>query len=50
MCSPVQCPVCGKITWSGCGEHIDVVKQQVPDEQWCDGEHAQEALRASGMR
>jgi len=29
--------VCGKITWAGCGDHIDSVKAQVPDELWCPG-------------
>jgi len=23
MCSPVQCSTCKKITWSGCGQHIE---------------------------
>ena len=37
MCSPVRCRTCGKITWSGCGDHIDSVKAQVPDDLWCPG-------------
>ena len=40
MCSPVRCRVCGKTTWTGCGQHIDAVKAQVPNDQWCDGQHA----------
>ncbi|MBO1030108.1 hypothetical protein IPV09_02015 [Tessaracoccus sp. SD287] len=40
MCSPTQCNVCGKTTWSGCGQHIDQVKAHVSADQWCDG-HAQ---------
>ncbi|WP_281363004.1 hypothetical protein [Gordonia asplenii] len=36
---PVQCETCGKITWAGCGEHIDEVRASVPAEQWCDGRH-----------
>jgi hypothetical protein len=32
--------VCGKTTWSGCGQHIAQVKARVPAGQWCDG-HAQ---------
>ncbi|AVM63397.1 hypothetical protein HMPREF3086_17670 [Dietzia sp. HMSC21D01] len=39
MCYPVACPVCGKTTWEGCGEHVDQVKAAVPAEQWCDGQH-----------
>jgi len=37
MCRPVPCTVCGKITWEGCGEHVDQVKAQVPADQWCPG-------------
>ena len=37
MCYPTQCPICGKITWAGCGEHIAEVRSQVPAEQWCEG-------------
>ncbi|WP_267873410.1 hypothetical protein [Agromyces kandeliae] len=38
MCSPVTCS-CGKTTWSGCGQHIDSVKDVVPADRWCDGDH-----------
>lgn len=37
MCYPVDCTTCGKTTWQGCGDHVDQVKAQVPDEQWCPG-------------
>jgi len=37
MCSPVLCIVCGKTTWSGCGQHVDSVKAHVPADQWCNG-------------
>jgi hypothetical protein len=37
MCSPVRCQICGNITWSGCGDHIDSVKAMVPDDLWCPG-------------
>jgi hypothetical protein len=40
MCSPTKCRVCGKTTWSGCGQHVAQVKARVPAGQWCDG-HAQ---------
>jgi len=40
MCSPVKCRVCGKTTWSGCGQHIAQVKARVSAGQWCGG-HAQ---------
>jgi hypothetical protein len=38
MCSPAPC-TCGKTTWSGCGQHVDSVKDTVPAAQWCDGNH-----------
>ena len=25
MCRAVQCRVCGKTTWAGCGSHVDAV-------------------------
>ncbi|MDK8817364.1 hypothetical protein QP883_07175 [Winkia sp. UMB6473-AN360BR] len=40
MCKPVTCKICGKITWEGCGKHIDEVKASVPADQWCDGNHS----------
>ncbi|MBB1510914.1 hypothetical protein [Tessaracoccus sp. MC1756] len=39
MCRPVNCKVCGKTTWAGCGQHISDVKRGVPTTQWCDGQH-----------
>ena len=33
MCKPVTCKICGKITWEGCGKHIDEVKASVPADQ-----------------
>jgi hypothetical protein len=35
MCSPAPCHSCGKVTWSGCGEHVDQVMAQVPEPQRC---------------
>ena len=37
MCSPVRCRTCGKITWSGCGDHVDRSGAMVPDDLWCPG-------------
>ena len=42
MCSPVRCRTCGKITWSGCGDHVDEVRAMVPDELWCEGHETDE--------
>ncbi|HRA75430.1 MAG TPA: hypothetical protein PLE12_04260 [Propionicimonas sp.] len=47
MCSPVKCRVCGKTTWSGCGQHVAQVKAMVPAGQWCNG-HADQPPPASG--
>lgn len=37
MCQPVRCQTCGKITWAGCGLHIEEVRVTVPADQWCPG-------------
>jgi len=33
MCSPVVCPRCKKITWSGCGNHADQIMAAIPEEK-----------------
>ncbi|MFC0705031.1 hypothetical protein ACT17Q_01305 [Cellulomonas sp. CW35] len=35
MCSPALCPRCGKVTWTGCGMHVDDVMAGVPQDQQC---------------
>lgn len=35
MCSPAPCRSCGKVTWSGCGMHVDQVMAGVPRERQC---------------
>ena len=35
MCSPATCPRCRKVTWSGCGQHVDAVMAGVPNSQRC---------------
>lgn len=37
MCRPVLCETCGKVTWAGCGDHVDEVRAQVRPEDWCPG-------------
>ena len=37
MCRPTTCRTCGKITWSGCGQHVAQVRAAVPTDQWCSG-------------
>jgi hypothetical protein len=35
MCSKATCRVCGKSTWSGCGQHVEQVLGHVPQDQRC---------------
>ena len=35
MCSPAQCPNCGKVTWTGCGNHIDEALAGIATEDRC---------------
>ena len=35
MCVAVECPKCGKTTWSGCGAHVDRVMKNVPESERC---------------
>jgi hypothetical protein len=44
MSHAVQCRICGKTTWSGCGLHVNAVKRKVPPEHWCCG-HRDDNLR-----
>lgn len=41
MCSAVTCRLCGKTTWSGCGQQVDQVMRNVPRNQRCE-DHAKE--------
>lgn len=50
MCRPVTCNICGKTTWSGCGQHIAQVKASVPKDQWCDGKHSPEQIAAASSK
>lgn len=35
MCQQVLCNSCQKITWAGCGQHLDEVFYGVPADQIC---------------
>ncbi len=35
MCSPAVCPKCRKMTYSGCGMHVDQIFAGVPRERRC---------------
>lgn len=41
MCYAVTCKRCGKTTWAGCGQHVEMVLQGVPKSKRCQG-HADE--------
>lgn len=47
MCRAVNCKVCGKTTWAGCGDHVQSVKKTVPASQWCGGKHTTAEIEAS---
>lgn len=48
MCQQATCSTCGKITWRGCGEHVDQVMAGVPDAQRCPG-HPKEPGKLSKL-
>ena len=35
MCSPAVCRRCKKITWTGCGQHVEQALAGVPPEKRC---------------
>ena len=35
MCSPAVCDRCKKITWTGCGQHVEQALAGVPPENRC---------------
>jgi len=37
MCQQATCRTCGKITWRGCGSHVDQVMRGVPASRRCEG-------------
>ena len=37
MCKKIECNVCGKATWAGCGQHIDTALQGVAEADRCPG-------------
>ncbi|MGV7985240.1 hypothetical protein PJP10_12275 [Mycobacterium kansasii] len=45
MCHAVRCRTCGKVTWAGCGAHVDQVRAAVPESQWCPGHPNQSPKR-----
>ncbi len=37
MCHAKRCRRCGKVTWAGCGQHVDQVLRNVPRAERCTG-------------
>jgi len=35
MCSRATCPICKKATWTGCGQHKEMVLAGIPKAQRC---------------
>jgi hypothetical protein len=49
MCRRVNCKVCGKVTWAGCGQHVSTVMAGVPRRDQCQGHtEAERAAARSG--
>jgi len=50
MCSPAVCNRCKKITWTGCGQHVDQALAGVPPENRCTCREALPQRRWIGSR
>lgn len=50
MCRAVTCRVCNKTTWSGCGQHVSMVKATVPASNWCNGNHTRSEVDAAKVK
>ena len=37
MCHKTTCRKCGKPSWAGCGQHIEIALKGVPKAQRCQG-------------
>lgn len=48
MCRQVTCKTCGKVTWAGCGQHVDEALAGVPRSARCAG-HEQELSSSKGF-
>ncbi|MEY3726383.1 MAG: hypothetical protein ACO25O_05410 [Candidatus Limnocylindrus sp.] len=35
MCHQITCTRCGKPTWEGCGQHIEIALKNVPANERC---------------
>ena len=37
MCRAVRCRICGKVTWAGCGDHVDQALAGFAADDLCEG-------------
>lgn len=50
MCRAVTCRKCGKITWAGCGQHVNQVLAGVPASRRCAGHGSDSASGGGWLR
>jgi hypothetical protein len=50
MCSPAVCDHCKKITWTGCGQHVQQALDGVPPGNRCTCRETQPPHRQAGPR
>lgn len=53
MCSTVRCPECQKVTWAGCGMHIEQALAGYAADQIChcdDKESADDLIKEEATR
>lgn len=48
MCRPVECMVCHKTTWAGCGAHVQQVMSVVPPDKRCECSPEEKAKAGGG--
>lgn len=48
MCRRVNCKICNKATWAGCGQHVSQVMAGIPRADRCQGHTEAERAAASG--
>lgn len=49
VCRAVKCRQCGKTTWAGCGQHVDMVLRGVPAADRCAGHQREAGEAGSGF-
>ena len=49
MCQQITCSICKKITWSGCGKHIEATLAGVPSDRRCRCRDNKSSSSSSGI-